>query len=107
MLSDSELADEIIKRLNALVQDPKIRKDIEQLIENRILVGEQTAAHPAIQVQHNAAGDDTLGFLGLLNGVIGTLPEGKLKGWGYVAAVFNDAHELERFRRTDAEKSDG
>lgn len=105
MLSDSELADQIIARLNELIRDPKIRHDVGQLIETRVVVGEQTAAHSAIQVQHNAEGDNTLGFLGMLNGVIGIIPDGKLHGWGYVAAVFNDAHELERFRRTDAEKS--
>jgi len=102
MESDSDLADAVIARLNAIIQDPAIREDVGRLVEERILVGEQTAAHPTVQVQQNAAGDSVLGFLGLLNGVVGTIAEGRLKGWGYIAAVFDDAGRLERFRRTDA-----
>jgi len=102
MVSDPELADALIERLNAIIQDPKVRGDVERLIEERILVSEQTAAHESIQVQQNAAGDAVLGFLGLLNGAVGTIKDGSLKGWGYVAAVFDDGGRLERFRRTDA-----
>ncbi len=91
MISDSELADALVERLNAIIQDPRVRGDVERLIEERILVSEQTAAHESI-----------LGFLGLLNGAVGTIKDGNLKGWGYVAAVFDDGGRLERFRRTDA-----
>jgi hypothetical protein len=101
-MNDSELADAIVERLNALVRDPAVRADVGRLIEERVPVGEATAAHPSIQVQESAAGGSVLGFLGLLNGLIGTLPEGRLAGWGYVAAVFDDSGALERFRRTDA-----
>ncbi len=100
MRSDSDLADEVIARLNALIQDPNICVDIEKLINVRIGVSEQTIAHPTIQV---AAESDTLGFLGLLNGIVGTISEGRLKGWGYIAAVYDDANHLTGFRRTDAE----
>ena len=101
-MTDAELADALIERLNAIIQDPAIRADVCKLIEERVLVGEMTAAHPSVQVQKNAAGDDVLGFLGLLNGAVGTIRGGKLEGWGYVAAVFEDEGRLERFRRTDA-----
>jgi hypothetical protein len=29
---------------------------------------------------------------------------GIFKGWGYIAAVFDDSGKLERFQRTDAKK---
>jgi hypothetical protein len=105
MISNTELADVLIERLNDLIQDPKIREDISRLIDERIVVGEQTAAHATIQVQANAAGDNTLGFLGLLNGLVGIMQEGKLRGWGYIMAVFDDDKRLVRFRRSDAEKT--
>jgi len=102
MISDSDLADAVVERLNDLIRDPKVRGDVERLVEERILVGEQTAVHGSIQVQQNAAGDSVLGFLGLLNGVIGVIKDGSLKGWGYVAAVYDGGGRLERFRRADA-----
>lgn len=100
MRSDSDLADEVIARLNALIQDPNIRADLEKLINERIAVSKETIDHPTIQV---AADSNTLGFLGLLNGIVGTITEGRLKGWGYIAAVYDDSGKLERFRRTDTE----
>lgn len=106
-MTDSELADAVIERLNALIQDPAVRADVGKLVEERVPVGERTAAHPSIQVQQNIVGDNVLGFLGLLNGLIGTIPGGRLAGWGYVAAVFDEAGRLERFRRTDAEPQAG
>ena len=101
-MTDAELADVLIERLNSIISDPKVREDIGRLIEERILVGEMTAAHPSVQIQQNAAGDDVLGFLGLLNGVVGTISDGKRKGWGFVAAVFDSSGRLRRFCRTDA-----
>lgn len=101
MISDSELADTVIDRLNAIIMDPSVRQDVKKLIETRVIAGAATAAHPSIIVQKNDDGHDVLGFLGLLNGVVGTISDGRLKGLGYVAAVFDDAGRLERFRRTD------
>lgn len=101
MTSDSELADTIIDRLNIIIQDPSIREDVEKLIGMRVRASSASAAHPSIQVQKNDSGDNVLGFLGLLNGIVGMIPDGRLKGLGYVAAVFDSEGKLERFRRTD------
>lgn len=75
MIPDPQLADEILRRLNDLIRD-----------------------NPTIQVHQ----DGSFGFLGLLNGIVGAIPnEGSLQGWGFIAAVFDDAGRLQHFRRTD------
>lgn len=81
-MTDQELADEIIKRLNKLCEDPDVRADIGRLIETRIPVSRAAAEHPDIQMY-----DGKLGFLGLLNGLIGVRPH---NGMGYIAARFNE-----------------
>lgn len=32
--------------------------------------------------------------------LVGTIPEGSKKGWGFITAEFNDDGKLERFLRT-------
>jgi hypothetical protein len=99
-LNDAYLADVLIERLNGLIQNPAIREDIGKLIETRVPCSKETLDHPTIQ-----AGDEGVGFLGILNGLVGTIPEGPKKGWGFIAAEFSDDGKLERFQRTDAAKS--
>ena len=121
-LTDSDLADAIIARLNKLVEDPAIRADIGKLIENRVTCSKATLDHPSIQAgqPEKVAGlcecgayghkgwcpicnpEPHFGFLGLLNGLVGIIPEGRQKGWGFIAAVFDDDMKLTQFRRTDA-----
>lgn len=97
MIPDPQLADEIISRLNALIQDPAIREDVGRLIETRVSCSEATTNHPTIQTQDGPQ----FGFLGLLNGILGAIPEGeRLAGWGYVAANFDDGGRLTHFSRT-------
>lgn len=115
-VDDPALADEIIVRLNRLCEDPEIRADLCRLIETRVECSAATFAHPSIQAQPvnptkqmrsiemgpEPAG--TVGFLGVLNGLTGVIPEGRLKGFGYIAAVFDDDMKLERFCRTDHDR---
>ncbi len=123
-LRDSALADEIIARLNKLCEDPQVREDLGKLIETRIPCTRATFDHPTIQATPTApvAGlcecgaygpstsgwcaicnpQPTCGFLGFLNGLVGIIPDGRLKGWGFVMAVFDDDKKLQRFRRSDA-----
>jgi len=125
-MNDSDLADVIIERLNKLIEDPAIRADVGRLIESRIGCSKATLQHPSIQASQpeKVAGlcecgaygpsssgwcavcnpEPHFGFLGLLNGLVGAIPEGRQKGWGYVMAVFDDDKKLERFRRTDVTK---
>lgn len=112
-MKDADLADEVIARLNSLITDPAVRGDVNRLIETRIACSTETLDHPTIQAeefdpQKHAArvppGSEPtagwVGFLGLLNGLIGTLPTGSKAGWGYVTAVFDDSMNLVRFERT-------
>ena len=102
-MSDALLADEIIARLNRLIQDEAVRNDVWRLMETRIVVSSGTAAHGSIQVQTDDAnfpGSPAMGFLGLLNGIIGTIPTGKFRDWGFIAAVYDDDGKLVRFQRT-------
>ena len=126
-MNDSDLADEIIARLNKLCENPQVRADLCKLIETRIPCTKATLDHPTIQASQpeKVAGlcecgaygpsssgwcpicnpEPQVGFLGLLNGLVGIRPEGRLKGWGFIAAVFDDNKQLVRFRRTDATKA--
>ncbi len=70
-LTDANLAKEVISRLNTLIARPAIRKDIETLLNVRVQASPETCEHPTIQVHH-----DMLGFMGLLNGIIGVDNEG-------------------------------
>lgn len=91
----AKLADAIISRLNELIQDVYVCRDIERLFERRIEPSDATKQHPDLQVP-----DEGFGALGLLNGVIGAIPDGPKKGWGYITAEYNDDGYLTRFKRT-------
>lgn len=97
---DAALADEIIRRLNRLIRDPKVRKDVGRLLCQRIRVSKATAEHPTIQVGPG----NTLRMVGLLNGVCGTIKAGKYQGWGYIAAGWSDDERLIRFMRMDKKR---
>jgi hypothetical protein len=96
-MKDRELADEIIARLNKLIEHPDIRRDVAALIEQRVTCSQVTYEHPTIQ-----ASSALLGFLGLLNGLVGADPELKdtRVGWGYITACYDEAAELVRFELT-------
>lgn len=100
-MEDGELADEIIRRLNALIEDQSVRADVEALIEHRVACSQATADHPSIQAVPAGDGSFLLGLLGILNGLAGTIPDGERAGWGLIAAEYDDGTgRLVRFRRT-------
>lgn len=77
---DSELAQDLALRLNKLMADPHAKKLILDLIETRVNVPLVLAGHPTIQVLELHDGIDyhyQVGFLGLLNGIIGTQGDGE------------------------------
>jgi hypothetical protein len=106
-MTDEEVADRMIARLNSMLEDEDVRKDVQALVETRIDVSQATADHATIQVTVSA-GRPILGFLGLLNGLVGTVQQGKFAGWGLIAAEFTDADpsKLLRFVRTDQPKAE-
>ena len=98
-MSDGDLADVVITRLNAILSSSEeVRSDIERLVETRIPCSPGTLAHPTIQAVGNPSGGFTIGFLGLLNGLVGVRPDST----GHIAAEFGDSPDgrLERFVRT-------
>lgn len=91
------LADQFILVLNELVGVD--RKALETLIEFRVPCDEFLADHPTVQVSVSGEGEAKscqVGLLGILNGLVGVQED----GWGYITAVFDDGHRLEKFVRT-------
>lgn len=80
-------AESMIEFLNELIELD--RPAIAVLIANRVPCNEALANHPTVQVgaQH---GGYHVGLLGVLNGYMGTYDEGPRKGFGAIAAVFED-----------------
>jgi hypothetical protein len=103
-MNDNEFADEIIKRLNVLLEDPEVRTDISRLVERRVQCSEKTVNHPTIQTAQGDSGAlPVFGFLGLLNGLVGVDRElyGVKEGYGYITARYNDDGDLiTHFERT-------
>jgi len=104
--ADRGLADCLIVRLNILIRDPDVKKVVTRLIEKRVSAKEELLDHPTIIVHtveqpEGFAPKVEVGFLGLLNGLIGRVGgSGPHQAYGLVTAVFDDNGELECFRRT-------
>lgn len=93
---NARLADELIERLNRLIGDADVAELVGKLIATRADAGGAIADHPTIQVC-----DGTVGFLGLLNGIVGVLPEySDRAGWGFISAEIDEAGRVLRFVRT-------
>ena len=87
-----KLAQEFCDYLNELIELD--RDAIHNLVETRVHANDELGRHPTAQLSRESA-DEPLGIgaLGLLNGVIGVDAD----GWGYVAGVYDDQGELQRF----------
>lgn len=102
-MTNDQLADELIERMNELIGESEdARKALGTLLRLRSNA-DGLADHPSIQVW---AGDtickgETVTFLGMLNGIVGTIDEGQRAGWGLIAAVVEQNGELIRFERTE------
>jgi hypothetical protein len=102
-VTNEELAVAIINRLNDLILDPDVRKDVSRLLEERVHAGPGTIQHPTIQIIEDAPMPPQLGVLGLLNGICGTVQDGPKKGCGLITAVCKDEeYALESFCLTVA-----
>ncbi len=116
-VKNTELADELILRLNKLIEDPDVRKDISALIAKRIPCSQATLDHKTIQAsppskdglcECGAYGGPgcrlckpTFGVLGVLNGLVGTIGSGPRAGWGLITAYEEDDGIISRFMRTE------
>ena len=102
-IRDEDLADNIILRLNELLTDKGLAKDICDLFA-RGVPARVTTDHPTVRllVRSDSAGPyHVLNALGLINGFIGAVPSGYKQGWGYITAVEDDHGNIVRFERTE------
>lgn len=96
-----ENIDKVVAFLNELVSLD--REAVEHLIEKRVQCNKDMADHPCVQVREDEDGNSVVGLLGVINGLVGTQPNGAKKpGWGYIAASFDDkSGKLLNFIRID------
>lgn len=100
-MDDRELAKILIDRLNDLIKDYRTREAISTLLGVRAVIHRDCSDHPTIQTGGSVV-QPTLSFLGLLNGIVGVIPSGRKKGYGYITVVLDDDAKLERFELTDS-----
>lgn len=101
---NDSLAVELVNRLNAMIEaEPAVDVALGLLLSARVqLPDEALRDHPTIQVGSIKdgpvdSGPIEVGFMGMLNGIVGVLPEGKRAGWGYIAAVVEKDGHVSRF----------
>ncbi len=101
-MSDAELADVLIERLNRpMAEIPAAGDFLYRLMRTTVLVESRAALeHPTLQVWACEGDTVCIGWIGLLNGIVGGINEGPRKGWGYIAAVSEDG-VVSKFARTD------
>jgi len=93
-MTDIELADTIISRLNDLLVDVPVRLDVETIVKYSFSCNDQLLSHPSLQVERTASdASPTLSFLGLLNGIFSE-PAAR------ISAEFDGNGRLVRFSRT-------
>ncbi len=101
-MADQTCVQEAIDVLNRLhAADPSV---LPTLIAHRVPCNKEVAEDPSIQVGLIAGKTDQweVGFLGLINGLYGV----DARGWGFIAAEYNDQHQLTGFSWTPAPKGD-
>lgn len=102
-MNEREVALFLVNKLNGLLKVPGVRADIARLMETTIPASPDTCAQVELQKRTDPeTGEYLLSVLGLLNGVVGAIPEGKRQGWGLIAMIFdNDSGECIGFGLTD------
>ena len=98
MLRDPCSVDAAVEILNeALRFDPDA---ITKLVDHRVPCNKDLASHPTIQVRGTYVAK--VGLLGILNGIFGTAED----GGGPIAAVYDEAGRLVRFKHSGAQTPD-
>ena len=87
------LADMLIMGLNEIAARDQ-EAVCRLMLDARVPCNDALADHPSVQVRSREGEPHTLGVLGLLNGLIGTIDEGPKKGWGLITAVVDENHEI-------------
>lgn len=87
---DRELAEKMIERLNDMAKcDPLA---FWFLLCMRVPCNQALAEHPTCQVGASNGGM-VVGFIGILNGIVGNYDDGPKKGWGAIAAEYAPSEE--------------
>ncbi len=101
-LKSEALADLLIQRLNEIAKvDPTA---MAALIKTRVPCNEAMRNHPTVQVARQVGTSDDafeIGFLGMLNGIIGVIENGPRKGWGHIVVVMDHDGTFLRFERME------
>lgn len=99
--ANEKLAVILIARLNQLLEDtPSLSETFGLLVRTRVACDFEIAKqHPTIQaaVEEGCA---YVGFLGMLNGIVGAIPDGKKARWGYITAIVEDDKRVSGFQLT-------
>ena len=104
-MNDITLAKELIRRMNALIKDPDVRDAFKLLLKSHVpLPNDSIGPHPTIQVLRTDEDSVSLAFMGMLNGIVGAIPEGRDAGWGHICYVLDDDGRLLRFEQVIARK---
>lgn len=106
--ANRELAEELIERMNAMAEDWPGRHALAWLIEARVDVLPELALRPEIPTIQGPEGYPQLGFLEMLNALIGTIGgDGARADWGLISAVRGDGElmPLVGFELTDEDES--
>lgn len=69
-MTNKEFADELVRRLNLLLPDPQVARDVKALIETRVLCSKETDEHAFLRTYPVSKEQMALGPLGLLNGLL-------------------------------------
>lgn len=90
-MDDEQFAEEIIFRLNNLIQNPDARDLVTKMIDQRIQAGGWVESHPTIQATESGR----VGLMGIINGLVGR----QESGWGYVAVQTDSDGTICQFQR--------
>lgn len=108
-MRDSVTISDVLDLLNSAVKCDA--EAMHNLVEHRVPCNVPLAEHETIQVvreqnwqQNSKKNPYSVGLLGLVNGLFGT----NTRGWGPIAAVYEDGEggKLIRFERTPDKKED-
>jgi hypothetical protein len=94
-MTDDELADELVMRLNGLLKNPQVKRDIDDLFEQNVVASTATRSHSTLRVIDDEPNAPKLRVLGLLNGLLDQ---------PLITAVYSEDDYLEFFERTKITK---
>jgi len=99
--ANERLAELLISRLNYLLEtEPSLGETFGLLIRTRVTCDSCLDDHDTIQVDA-VDGCSYVGFLGMLNGIVGAIEGGHEKaGWGYVMAIVEEDGSVSSFCNT-------